>query len=308
MSGAGGRTLLAMTVVCGTDLSEGAGPAVEAAAALAARLGDSSLALVHAVERGGSEEPGAFDARRTTAAALLAAEADAIGRRYALGPVRRRLVEGPAAEVLARLAEEEGAALLVVSSRGHGAAPLHKLGGTSERVAVECHLPVLVVRDARPFAAWARGERRLRIVLGIDWTETTDRPIQLVRSLRAAAPADVVVVHVYFPGVSSRWGLEPLGPSNEPGGSLDQLVARDMALRVGELGGRGEVAFRPLLGLERIGDHVLEAASAEHADVVVVGTHARRGYRRLAAVSSVVLHGSRTSVCCVPRVGAIGAG
>jgi nucleotide-binding universal stress UspA family protein len=164
------------------------------------------------------------------------------------------------------------------------------------------------VREASPFTAWARGERPLRILLGIDWTETTDRPIGLVRSLRAAGPADVVVVHVYFPGLSSRWGLEPLGPPNEPGGSLDQLVAHDMALRVGDLAGRGDVVLRPVLGLGRIGDHVLEAAAAERADVVVVGTHGRRGYRRLAAISSVVLHGSRSSVCCVPRAGAAGAG
>jgi nucleotide-binding universal stress UspA family protein len=297
-----------MTVVCGTDLSEGARPALEAAAALATRLGHPALSLVHAVERGESEEPAHLDARRARAAELLAAEAGAVARRHALAAVRHRVVDGPAGEMLARVAEEEGASLLVVSSRGHGEAPLHKLGGTSERVAVECHLPVLVVRDASPFTAWSRGERPLRIVLGIDWTETTDRPIGLVRSLRAAGPADVVVVHVYFPGVSSRWGLEPLGPPNEPGGSLDQLVAHDMALRVGDLAGRGDVVLRPVLGLGRIGDHVLEAAAAEHADVVVVGTHARRGYRRLAAISSVVLHGSRSSVCCVPRAGGAGAG
>jgi nucleotide-binding universal stress UspA family protein len=297
-----------MTVVCGTDLSEGARPAVEAAAALAARLGDPALSLVHAVEWGESEEPAHVEARRARAAELLAAEADALARRHALAAVRHRVVDGPAAETLARVAEEEGASLLVVSSRGHGEAPLHKLGGTSERVAVECHLPVLVVREASPFTAWARGERPLRILLGIDWTETTDRPIGLVRSLRAAGPADVVVVHVYFPGLSSRWGLEPLGPPNEPGGSLDQLVAHDMALRVGDLAGRGDVVLRPVLGLGRIGDHVLEAAAAERADVVVVGTHGRRGYRRLAAISSVVLHGSRSSVCCVPRAGAAGAG
>lgn len=303
-----------MAVVCGTDLSEGARPGVEAAAALASRLlagggaRGPALCLVHAVERDGSEEAAALDARRAHAAARLAAEAEAVERRYALGPVRREVVEGPAAVALARVAEAEAASLLVVSSRGHGEAPLHKLGGTSERVAVECHLPVLVVRDARPFHAWARGERPLRIVLGIDWTETTDGPLELVRSLRAAGPADVVVVHVYFPGVSSRWGLEPLGPPNEPGGSLDQLVAADMGRRVGALAGRGEVVLRPVLGLGRIGDHVLEAAAAAGADLVVVGTHARRGYRRLAAISSVVLHGSPSSVCCVPRAGAAPAG
>jgi nucleotide-binding universal stress UspA family protein len=52
-----------------------------------------------------------------------------------------------------------------------------------------------------------------------------------------------------------------------------------------------------------MGDHLLEFAESEKADLIVVGTHQRRGLRRLGSVSSVVLHFGHTSVACIPANG-----
>jgi nucleotide-binding universal stress UspA family protein len=297
-----------MPILCGTDLSEGALPGLEAGAAIATRVGERDLCVVHVLESGGHPDTTSPRGREMTERAprLASAVEDLCGR-YPVPSVRHRVLEGTPAETLARFAEAEGAALLVVSSRGHGGAPLQRLGGTSERVAVECGVPVLVVRDARPFVEWAREGRPLRIVLGVDWTPATDAAVQLVRWLRASGPVDVVIAHVYYPGVSSRWGLEPLGPANEPDGTVEQLVGRDLEARVAELGGVGDVLYRPTLGFGRIGDDLLAVAAAERADLVVVGSHRRRGYRRLASISSVVLHHSRCSVGLVGTTSQSGA-
>lgn len=101
--------------------------------------------------------------------------------------------------------------------------------------------------------------------------------------------------------MSSRYGLELLEISAEPEGSIEALLTRDLERLVGDLGGVGPVVYRPYQGMGRIGDHVLEIAKREHADLVVVGTRGKRGYRRLASVSSVILHHGWMSVACAPR-------
>jgi nucleotide-binding universal stress UspA family protein len=52
--------------------------------------------------------------------------------------------DGPAADVIVRVAEREGADLIVVGSRGLGQAP-RLLGSVSESILAHAHMPVLIV-------------------------------------------------------------------------------------------------------------------------------------------------------------------
>ena len=54
------------------------------------------------------------------------------------------LEDGPAADVIVRVTEREGAGLIVVGSRGLGQAP-RLLGSVSETVLSHAHVPVLIV-------------------------------------------------------------------------------------------------------------------------------------------------------------------
>jgi nucleotide-binding universal stress UspA family protein len=166
-------------------------------------------------------------------------------------------------------------------------------------------VPTLVVRDASAFESWSRGERPLRVLLGVDWTASSAPALRLVKMLRAAGPCDVVAAHVYHWEESvARYGLA--GHSwIEPDARSEALWTRDLATYVGELGGEGALVLQPKLGIGRVGDHLLEVADAQKTDLVVVGTHRRHGLRRLASVSSVVLHFAHASVACVPAVGAL---
>jgi nucleotide-binding universal stress UspA family protein len=79
---------------------------------------------------------------RAHADELLEAAAAALGP----GPAPDRLVLfGEPAEALAEAAQQGGADLLVVGSRGHGAVSRVLLGSTSDRVVHVSALPVLVV-------------------------------------------------------------------------------------------------------------------------------------------------------------------
>ena len=288
-----------MTIVCGTDLSEGANQAITAAFALAQRRGDREIVVTHVLDpdADGDHERESAEARTLLETAIQRAAA---GRAISS---RVELVVGPAVDSLVASTETEGSDLLVVASQGHLDAATYSLGGTSGGVAASARVPVLVVRDAAPFVAWAAGERPLRVMLGLDESASCDPAITLVRTLRGLGPVDVVVGHVYYADETARrYGLKPRSMVDaDP--ALEQLLRRDLERRLGELPGDGTSEFRCRPGLGRIGDHLLEIADDAKVDVVVVGTRHKGGLGRLSSVSSVLLHDAKQSVWCGPTQG-----
>lgn len=288
-----------MAIVCGTDLSERSRAAVAAAAAIARRTREP-LWLVHVLERGELLEPDCRERLLAAARDVLEEEAKRVAG-LVDGEVQHAVLVGHPVRELLSVAGSRNATVLVVSSQGHAALPLYRVGGTSERTALESPHPVLVVRDAAPFEAWARGERALRVLVAVDFTASSLAAVRWVERLRQAGPCDVVLGHLYDGvDVLRRYGRAGAPSLIEPEPVVERLFERDLAALVGDLGGAGHVAFRSRLALGRLADHVVELADSERADVVVVGTHHRRGPARLWSVSSGVLHLGRTSVATVP--------
>jgi nucleotide-binding universal stress UspA family protein len=292
-----------MTIVCGVDFSDLAPAALRAAGALSACSHADVLYLVHVLDAQSLAQRSVAEQAevRAEVGERLAAEARELSRRFELAHVHPTVLVGSPDAALTEFAEFNRASWLVVSSRGHADVPLYRLGGTSERVAAESRVPVLVVRENDPFEGWARRERPLRIVVGVDWTQSSDAAIDAVRSLRSCAPCDVVVVHVFDRReAAERYGLPLTDSSTESDPRIPELLSRDLARRVGDLGGSGEVLFKPTMGTAGIGDHLLDLADEERADLVVVGTHQRHDLQRLTSVSSVTLHHGRGAIACIP--------
>jgi nucleotide-binding universal stress UspA family protein len=143
-------------IVCGIDGSPDSKAAVAVAAGLAERLG-ARLVLANVVEyvHSPSATAGAYGAR-TFAPALLtdvleeqreAGERllDEVAAEAAVAAAEQRVVSGFAAERLADLADEEGAELIVVGSRGRGAFKAAFLGSVSTSLIGVARCPVLVV-------------------------------------------------------------------------------------------------------------------------------------------------------------------
>jgi nucleotide-binding universal stress UspA family protein len=207
----------------------------------------------------------------------------------------------PAAELIS-FADERNATLLVVSSQGHGASPLLRVGGTSERVAQASNLPVLVVRDAAPFTSWVRGERTLRILVGVDHGAASVAAVDWVKKLQGSGACEVVVAEVYYPDdAARRYGVPRKLPLTRVDPEVVQLIVRDLAARFGPWPEPGHVEYHAELGLGRLGDHLLGVAESHGVDLIVVGAHHGRGMSRLSSVSSVVLHHGHASVACVPH-------
>jgi nucleotide-binding universal stress UspA family protein len=296
-----------MPIVCGTDFSGSARPALAAAGALASRVAEPELWLVHVLDPATTSlDHSGRDAVEKSAAKRLQEEVDFL-RRHTKAHVHSVVLGGTAGESLLEFAKIKRARVLVVASQGHAKSPLFRVGGTSERLAESSEVPVLVIRDAAPFEAWARDDRPLRVLLAVDWSRNCEPAIRWLEALRVLGPCDVVVGHVYHSAssddVARRYGLPWPHTLVDPMPEAERLLERDLASRVGVLPGAGQVSFRAKHGIGRLGDYLLELAEEEKADVIVMGSHQRRGLARLGSAASVVLRYSHSSVAIVPVAG-----
>jgi nucleotide-binding universal stress UspA family protein len=137
-------------IVCGVDGSRASRDALHVARDLARRLG-ARLVVAHVVHAPVSA-PIFVSAGRTALASSPAAEIEA-GERLLdrlledddLDEVGRRVVYGFPAARLADVADDEGAELVVVGSRGRGAFRTAFLGSVSSELVGVARCPVLVV-------------------------------------------------------------------------------------------------------------------------------------------------------------------
>ena len=286
-----------MTILCGTDLSEASSGALEVALALAAQRGDREIALVHVIdpESGGTsaEREEAIDRGRTELEALVGGRSGAI-------TIKSELIVGPPHATLVSYAETEGCDLIVIAARSTSGGSLLRLGTTAEHVVARAHVPVLIVRDPAPWLAFTRGERPLRMLLGIDDSAACDLGIQWVHALRSRGPIDLVLGAIYYPDdASEQYGIHAKAMvDRDP--EIERLMSRDLLHRYGTDEGKGTLSARPKRGLGRVGDHVIELAREEAVDVIVIGTSQKTGLGRLGSVSTVIVHDAPQSIVCVP--------
>jgi nucleotide-binding universal stress UspA family protein len=288
-----------MSIVFGTDFSERAMASARAAAALARKSGEV-LHLVHITEYGsaGRTTSGDENLRREVTARL---EAQAAELRTADIRVETQLLEGAPDEVLVEHASLVHASLLIVSHHGQRA-PRWRIGNVTERVVQATRCPVLIVRSAAPLEAWARGERSLRILLGLDFSPPSDAAVAWVRKLRMFGPCEVVAVHHYWGADAHvRYGL-PLSHEAEVTPEVEEALRRDLTARLGDMPGTGAVWVHLDPSMGRPSESLVALARREAADLIVVGTHQRSGASKwwYGSVSQKVVHDASVSVLCVP--------
>jgi nucleotide-binding universal stress UspA family protein len=291
-----------MTVLCGTDFSAPAADAATVAALLATKLRER-LTLMHVVEVAAGElvEGGPLHGIYAPLPELLKREADRLHRELG-AEVSERIVVGVPDEVLVQVAETEHARLIVLASLGRRASVRWLLGSVAERTAQTAPVPVLVVRGVAGFQAWLRGERPLKVMIGVDLSETAKSALEWTAALRRLGACNVTVAHIVWPLEQARAGIP--GPVRLDGlhPELEQALLRDVTAFVGEsLGGvPARVLVRP--GLGRLDVHLTELAEAEQVDLLVVGSHQRVGVSRLwhGSVSRGALLNASMSVACVP--------
>ncbi|REG37332.1 nucleotide-binding universal stress UspA family protein [Archangium gephyra] len=288
-----------MSIVFGTDFSERAMTAARAAAVLARRTGEV-LHLVHITEYGSAGRTAASDEalRRELHSRL---EAQAAELRTGDARVEVHLLEGAPDEVLVEHAAVAHASLIIVSHHGQRG-PRWRIGNVAERVVQSARCPVLVLRSAAPLEAWARGERSLRVLLGLDFSPPSDAAVSWVRKLRTLGSCEVVAAHHYWGADAHvRYGV-PLSPESEVTPEVEEALRRDLTARLGDMPGTGAVWVHLDPGLSRPAESLVALARKEEADLIVVGTHQRTGASKwwYGSVSQRIVHDAPVSVLCVP--------
>lgn len=283
-------------IVVATDFSESAERALDVAVAIGA-YGKASVHLVHALEvpravispyslsipddlLGGARD--AARKRLDAAAARVAARGL---------EVTTTLCSVPAAASVAGVAEETGADLVVVGSRGHTGLVRLALGSVAELTIKESPVSVLTVRGA------GHAEAPKVIVVAVDFSDPGRQAVELAADWARAFGAQLHLVH----------GLELTMPFiapyevTVPSSVLDKSYA-DAVKRLAELAAQ-------LKGLE-VQTSVLSAAAhgaidaaAERvkADLIVTGSRGLRGLKH-ALLGSVAERTVRHAPCSVLTV------
>ena len=291
-------------IVCGTDFSSTAAEATDIAAAIARRLG-TELVLVHVDEFYGLApvEPKLFEAALSEKRDALHDDANRLRN---LGTrVKEKLLSGSAFDQLATAAKEATGRLIVVGAVGHGLARRLFVGSVAERAAEGSPIPTLVIRPGGRLAAWIRGEDELKVLVGYDFSAASDAALRWVNQLTEIGKFQATILYSNWPpDEARRLGYEgPLPLAANPK-EIQRNLERDLKKQIARFLPKQKVTAIVEPGWGTPEGYLFELASRQNIDLIVVGTHQRRGLGRvlLGSVSRAVLHHAKMSVAVVPPV------
>lgn len=206
----------------------------------------------------------------------------------------------PSQEVLAA-AEAHDVDLLIVGTLGKTGLKHVLLGSTAERVIRASPCPVLVVRDE-----WSKGDQvgsgprpaaLDRILVPVDFSDCSLDALEYAAVVAQRAKASLTLLHVLEP---VSYGLDftltiPGSRERKKEAVTERLAGVVAALK------NANVSSDYVLRGGLPNDSILEAARTSSADMIVMGTHGRRGlsHALYGSVAEFVLRNSRCPVLTV---------
>jgi nucleotide-binding universal stress UspA family protein len=282
-------------IVCGTDFSVTATEAADIAAALARQLG-TKLVLVHVDELQQLLASDLLQRRRA-----LDSETQ---RLRSLGTrVEEKFLAGSAFDELVKATIQSKARLAIIGAVGHGLPRRLLVGSVAERTAEVSPVPTLVVRPGSRLGSWIRREHELKVLIGYDFSGASDAALNWVNQLREIGKFQATLLYSNWPpDEARRLGYEgplPLAANPE---EIQRNLERDLKERIATFLSKQKVTAIVEPGWGTPEGYLFQLATRQKFDLIVVGTHQRRGLGRvlLGSVSRAVLHHAKVSVAVIP--------
>ena len=192
-------------------------------------------------------------------------------------PVTTRVATGIPSEEVITVAKAEDSDLLVVGTRGKTGLAHVLLGSTAERVIRGAPCPVLTVRteqaDAEDDGVLSRPVTLERILVPVDFSACSLDALEYAVVVAQQAKASLMLLHVLEP---VSYGLDfTIGHSR-----TRELVRENWTIRLEDLASSMKVTDIPVEVRLRGGlpaDSILDSAQTLPCDLIVMGTHGRRG-------------------------------
>ena len=289
-------------IVCGTDFSATATEAANIAAALARRF-ETKLLLLHVdqLHRSLVSDPIIIKSAALQTHCELDRETQHL--RDSGTDVEGKVLAGSAFDQLVATATNAKARLIVIGAVGHGLARRLLVGSVAERTAESSPVPTLVVRPGGKLASWIRGEDKLRVLVGYDFSGASDAALRWVNELGKIGKLETTVLYTNWPpDEARRLGYEGPLPLEANPEKIQQNLERDLKKRIERFLPKQKVTVIVEPGWGTPKGYLFEMASRQKVDLLVVGTHQRQGLGRvlLGSVSRAVLHHAKMSVAVVP--------
>jgi nucleotide-binding universal stress UspA family protein len=267
------------TILAGCDLSIPSDQAIDRAICLAA-LHRARLVLVHAhsSDSFGSGTDNAIAAQLGELSAAIRAEET--GRlAHKLAEIEARGLEaavisrpGPPDEVLAAAAEDEAADLLVIGTHGHTGLSRFLLGSVAAATIRRAPCDVLVSRGSASPAGFTRP------LLATDFSPQADQALARVTDY-VSPGTPIVAVHAWQlpPG---SWGGTLLGQARFPWSTVrDAVLSTKRAQCEALVASHGQPLHIELVQGAPAAV-ITETAERGKHDLIVIGAHGKRGFRR----------------------------
>jgi len=271
-----------MTIVCATHFTDSSFAAVKVAAGLAHRHGQP-LWLVSVLPNRNTDdeiESAVDDALLLEAAALASSGVD----------VQTAVLHGPLEHAVAQFCTAKQALLLVVGDTR-----------SLDTFAYGLELPLLVVRDFKPFEAWTRGSGPLQVMLALDHTWSAAVARDWIRRLSEYGPIELIAARIWWPRDEyARRGL-PVPADGEGHASLVKTMHDETRAALAGLPSGVSHRVQIEIGVGHLGEQLLALAAVEQVEVLVLGAnplHAPMSLLR--SVSHEVLRDAPMSVACIP--------
>ncbi|HET8570097.1 MAG TPA: universal stress protein [Candidatus Limnocylindria bacterium] len=197
---------------------------------------------------------------------------------------------GPVVDTTIAVARRERCDLIVVGSRGLGAAASFLMGSVARGLVRGSEIPVLVVRDRRVAPT--------RVLVGVDGSADSDASLELLMRLPLPKDATITLMHV----IADVPGWPPQGLAASVKVAVDAELTRQAGVVLerasAKLGGRTVGAVLAERG--RVAKRIVDRASSDGTDLVVIGARGTASVgRQHGTVADEIVHGARCAVLVV---------